>query len=229
MEAASQQSAEAIRLRNLSCQQGGSRLFTIRDWALPQGAHGLMTGPSGSGKTTLLHCIAGLEPEFDGELRVIGQELKQLSRGARDRFRAAHIGLIFQDFHLLEGLTVEDNLRLGSWLAGRTASRQAAHHWLERLGLGDKAHRYPHELSQGEKQRIAIGRALIHEPQLILADEPTSALDDGNAHTVLALLLSEADRQGASVLVASHDNRIRRDFGYCLALDEQADELGTEQ
>ncbi|MEA5446371.1 ATP-binding cassette domain-containing protein [Gammaproteobacteria bacterium AB-CW1] len=210
---------DAVSLNDLRCWQGNRPLFAIPHWALPQGEYGLMSGPSGCGKTSLLHCIAGLDSQFSGQLSVNGTALSELGQRGRDRLRGEHIGLIFQDFHLLEGLTVEDNLRLGSWLGGRGQSRAHAMDWLDRLGLSDQARHYPNQLSQGQKQRVAIGRALIHAPKLILADEPTSALDDRNAESVLALLFSEAAGQGASLLVASHDNRIRDQFSHRLALD----------
>jgi len=208
----------AIRLRQVSCERGGRELFNIDYWRLPAGEHGLLEGPSGCGKTTLLHLIAGLETGVNGEINVLGHDPGQLGSRQRDRFRASHIGLIFQDFHLLEGLTVEANLRLGGWLGRRGDNRQAARELLVRLGLSSLAHQYPHTLSQGEKQRVAIARALINQPPLILADEPTSALDDANTDNVIGLLLEEADSHGASLLVASHDSRLRKHFSHRIEL-----------
>jgi len=208
----------AVSLLNLQCRRGGRHLFQIREWTLPQGAHGLLRGPSGSGKTTLLHAIAGLDQADEGLLSTLGEVLARRSARHRDRFRARHVGLIFQDFHLLDGLSVDDNLRLAAWLGEQRQQRQASRSLLERLGLDHLAQRYPHTLSQGEKQRVAIGRALINEPDLILADEPTSALDDNNCRRVIELLLGEAERLGASLLVATHDNRIGDGFHHELQL-----------
>ncbi|MCP1727440.1 putative ABC transport system ATP-binding protein [Natronospira proteinivora] len=210
----------AVSLLNLQCRRGGRTLFHIREWTLPRGEHGLLRGPSGSGKTTLLHAIAGLDQAEDGLLATLGEPLPRRSARFRDRFRAHHLGLIFQDFHLLEGLRVEDNLQLAAWLGGQSRKGEASRAMLERLGLAHLARCYPHTLSQGEKQRVAIGRALINEPDLILADEPTSALDDANSHNVIELLLSEAARLGASLLVATHDNRIAAGFEHELSLNE---------
>ena len=211
-------SPPAITLRELRCHRGQRELFHIAAWTLPAGEHGLLQGPSGCGKTTLLHLIAGLECEAEGEITVLGQHPARLGNRQRDNFRARNIGLIFQDFHLLEGLTVEDNLRLAGWLGQRKNHRDAAHALLERLGLIALARQYPHTLSQGEKQRVAIARALINQPSLILADEPTSALDDDNAANVIQLLLEEARHQGATLLVATHDARIRQHFPHQLML-----------
>jgi putative ABC transport system ATP-binding protein len=212
----------SVALRELHCRRGGRSLFHVEAWQLPAGEHGLLQGPSGCGKTTLLHLIAGLDDDGDDNVKTLGTALGRLSNRQRDAFRARHIGLVFQDFHLLEGLSVEDNLRLSGWLGRTGDSREAARALLDRLGLSALARQYPHTLSQGEKQRVAIARALINHPDLILADEPTSALDDANAEAVIRLLMEEADHHGASLLVATHDARIGEHFGHRLQLGLRA-------
>lgn len=212
-------SKTVVRLDGVHCTRGGRVILDTGTWELPATRHGLITGPSGSGKTTLLHLIAGLEHPDRGNITVLGQSLGPLGPRERDRFRARNIGLVFQDFHLLDGLTVIDNLRLPLWLAGRRPERQRACALLERLELTHLGHSDPHRLSQGEKQRVAIARAVINHPRLIIADEPTSALDDANAARVLDLLLAEAATQDASLLVASHDRRIQGRFDTVLTLE----------
>ncbi|MDQ2070465.1 ATP-binding cassette domain-containing protein [Natronospira bacteriovora] len=208
----------AVEVKNLRCRRGERELFHIHHWALPASGHGLLQGPSGCGKTTLLHLIAGLDVSAEGQLTVLGEGLLTKGSRQRDRFRARRIGLVFQDFHLLEGLTVEDNLRLAGWLGTRGDRRRPALELLDRLGLSGLARAWPHTLSQGEKQRVAIARALINHPDLILADEPTSALDDDNAEAVIRLLMEEADHHGASLLVSTHDARIADHFPHQLRL-----------
>lgn len=208
----------AVEFTRLDLVRGNQTVLTAPAWRLPAGEHAMIAGVSGSGKTTLLHLLAGLETNVRGEIRVLGTALDTLGTRARDRFRARYIGLVFQDFHLLAGVSVEDNLRLPLWFAGVSPRRELAADLLDRLGIGALAQRQPHQLSQGEKQRVAIARAVINQPRLILADEPTSALDDDNATLVLELLRTEAERVGASLVVASHDQRLRTAFDHQLTL-----------
>ncbi len=209
----------AVEFTHLELDRASATVLQVQPWQLPAGEHALIGGASGSGKTTLLHLLAGLETGARGEIRILGTAIHALGTRARDRFRAQHIGLVFQDFHLLAGLSVEDNLRLPLWFAGAAPRRSLAGELLDRLGIGALIQRLPHQLSQGEKQRVAIARAVINQPSLILADEPTSALDDNNAAAVLELLRTEAERAGASLAVASHDQRLRAAFAHELVLE----------
>ncbi len=217
--AAAASATAAIDAQGVSLERGGSAVLEVPAWFLPQGEHVLIRGASGSGKTTLLHLVAGLEPVGTGTIRVLGTPVSELDHRARDRFRARNIGLVFQDFHLLTGLTVEENLRLPLWFSGCSIGADEIGNLLDRLGIDGLLRRHPHQLSQGEKQRVAIARAVVHRPRLILADEPTSALDDRNAEGVLDLLRAEARASGASLVTASHDSRLKSHFEYHLALE----------
>jgi putative ABC transport system ATP-binding protein len=179
---------------------------------IAHGEHTLLLGPSGCGKTTLLNIIAGLTVPHKGSVRVDGVATAQLSGAARDRLRGEKIGLVMQRLHLISALTVEGNLKLAARLAHRAVDRQKIVALLTTLGVAHKLNAYPRQLSQGEAQRVAIARAVIHEPKLILADEPTSALDDANANAAIELLFSQARAHGATLVVATHDARIKAHF-----------------
>ena len=136
--------------------------------------------------------------------------------------RGRHIGVVFQGLHLLAALKVTDNLRLAQYLAGMPQDQARIQATLAALGIAAKAHHYPQQLSQGEAQRVAIARAVLNRPQLILADEPTSALDDHNCERVLDLLFNQADACGATLVIATHDSRIKARFARQLHLDSAA-------
>lgn len=209
----------AVEFTRLELDRAGQTVLRTEPWQLPAGEHALIGGASGSGKTTLLHLLAGLETGARGEIRILGTSFHGLGTRERDRFRGRHIGLVFQDFHLLAGLSVADNLRLPLWFAGVASRGHLVADLLDRLDVGALVDRQPHQLSHGEKQRVAIARAVINQPRLILADEPTSALDDDNATLVLDLLRAEAERADASLVVASHDQRLRANFHRQLILE----------
>ncbi len=169
-----------------------------------------LTGPSGSGKSTLLHLLSGILVPSAGSVVVNNQELCNLNDAARRAFRIANIGLVFQSFELLEYLTVWDNLllpfRLNASLrmTGDVPSR--ANQLAASLEITDKLKRFPDQLSQGEKQRVAIGRALVTAPKLLLADEPTGNLDPANKQRVLDLMLDTATERGVTVMMVTHDH-----------------------
>jgi putative ABC transport system ATP-binding protein len=169
----------------------------------------IMSGPSGSGKTTLLTLIGALRSVQEGSVRVLGRELAGLSRAALVDIRRA-IGFIFQGHNLLDALSARENVNMAIELgAVRPAERdRRAAAMLEELGLGEKIDHKPETLSGGQKQRVAIARALVNRPRLILADEPTAALDAVTGRSVIELLKRHAERDGATVLIVTHDNRI---------------------
>jgi putative ABC transport system ATP-binding protein len=163
-------------------------------------------GPSGSGKSTLLNLVAGLDRPTEGQVEVAGTELNRLSETALARFRRAHVGIVFQFFHLLDDLTARDNVLLPAQLAGtpRRAALARAGELLDALGLAARANAYPARLSGGERQRVAVARALINRPPLLLADEPTGAVDaEAGAHVIE--LLRDLNRGGQTVLLVTHD------------------------
>ncbi len=180
--------------------------------ALGKGEHWLMLGQSGSGKTTLLHLIGGLLSPESGEIRIGDTALEKLTGRALDRFRGRHIGIVFQKAHFIRSLNVEENLLLAQKLAGAKPDRNRIAGVLERLGLAHKLHSKPERLSMGEQQRAAIARVLVNQPILILADEPTSALDDHNAQEVANLLEELANNAGATLLIVTHDTRLKSRF-----------------
>jgi ABC-type lipoprotein export system ATPase subunit len=161
-------------------------------------------GPSGSGKTTLLQAAGGLLKPDGGEVLVAGQNLYQLSPEARARFRAAAIGFVFQQFHLIPYLSVLDNVLTPSLAAPVRDASVRAHELLERLGLASRLHHVPAQLSTGERQRTALARALLPRPKVLLADEPTGNLDEVAGEVVLGHLQQVA-REGAAVLLVTHD------------------------
>ena len=177
------------------------------DLVIERGSFVAIEGPSGSGKTTLLGLIAGLEAPDDGTVTVLGHDLARLSGAERARLRQRRIGIVFQSFGLIASLSVVENVGLPLLLAGlpdlERASRSRA--LLEEVGLGHVVDGRIDELSGGERQRVGVARALVSEPTLILADEPTGSLDEGNAASVLDLLIDAVRRRGASLLLVTHD------------------------
>lgn len=186
--------------------------FSFPDIQCGKGEHLLIIGESGKGKTTLLHLLAGMLKPISGAVEIAGQKTNELSDSSLDKFRGAHVGIIFQTAHFVESLSVEDNLILPQFLAGKKITRERASQVLERLNLKNKNHQKPANLSVGEQQRTAIARAVMNNPEVILADEPTSALDDKNANEVIALLEEQAKATGASLIIVTHDKRLKDRF-----------------
>ena len=186
--------------------------MSLESWRVGAGEQWLVLGASGSGKTTLLAIVAGLLRPSAGRVAVSERDLGALSGPALDRFRGRHIGFVPQKLHLLASLTVEKNLALAQYMAGVAQDPARMHDVLAALGLAERAHSKPAELSHGEAQRVAVARAVINRPQLILADEPTSNLDDIHCAQAIDLLESQAMACGAALVVATHDQRVRARF-----------------
>jgi putative ABC transport system ATP-binding protein len=188
--------------------EGGERVvLAVPSLDLEAGGALAVSGESGSGKTTLLHVVAGILAADEGVVEVAGERMTGLSEAARDRLRARTIGYVFQTFNLLAGLTALENVALGMTFRPRAGASPdaAARAALERVGLSNRLHHRPEQLSVGQQQRVAIARALAGRPALVLADEPTSNLDRGNATQCLALLREFATETGAALLVVTHD------------------------
>jgi len=190
---------------------GEHRVLDIREFALAAGAQLALRGESGSGKTTFLNLIAGILTPDSGSVVLDGRELAKLGEAQRDRLRAETIGYIFQTFNLLQGHTVLENVELGMAF-GRGVDRARAEALLMRVGLGDKLHHYPRQLSTGQQQRVAVARALSNQPKLVLADEPTGNLDRRNARESLLLIREVCRETGAALLLVSHDERVLAQF-----------------
>jgi putative ABC transport system ATP-binding protein len=171
----------------------------------------LIMGPSGSGKTTLLSMLGGLLKPSTGRIQIGPDELTRLNEDRLPEVRLRRIGFIFQDFNLLSALSCLDNVAIAGQLAGlgRREARQRSRELLEQLGLGHRLNFLPEKLSGGEKQRVAIARALVNQPEIILADEPTANLDSHHGHETMRLLRRIAKDEGRSVIIVSHDQRIR--------------------
>jgi len=208
-----------IRLEGLRFGYGNdASVLQLDRFELAEGRDLLIAGPSGCGKTTLLHLIAGLLVPSAGRVVVDGQDLAALSPAARDRFRGRRIGIVLQQFHLLPTITAMQNLLVAQSIAGLPVDRGAATSVLNALGIDERLDAFPHQLSVGQQQRVAIARALVNRPRLVLADEPTSNLDDAAAAAVIDLLLSATQRQGATLVVATHDSRLKSRIATELAL-----------
>ncbi len=186
--------------------------FSFPDIVCGKGEHMLIIGESGRGKTTLLHLLAGILKPRSGAVEITGVNTSSLNDSALDRFRGKNIGLVFQTAHFVESLSVLDNLLLPSFLTGAKVDKDKAKAALTRLNLGDKLHSKPSKLSVGEQQRAAIARAMMNNPAVILADEPTSALDDRNANEVIAMLEEQAAMNGSSLIIVTHDKRLKDRF-----------------
>lgn len=209
---------------------GQAELLDIPRFRLEAGERLFLKGPSGSGKTTLLGLLGGVQVAQRGRVSLLGHDLGRLSASARDRLRVEHSGYIFQQFNLLPFLAVRDNVELPCRFSARRAARATARHGsvaaaaselLERLGLGRALHgRRADQLSIGQQQRVAAARALIGQPELVIADEPTSALDADSRAAFLDLLFAECRAAGASLLFVSHDRSLAPLFDRALDLAE---------
>jgi putative ABC transport system ATP-binding protein len=202
-----------LRVTNLAMDRGETRTLDVP--ALDIGAKEslLLRGASGSGKTTLLHILAGLLRPTGGTVSFNGEAYAGLADARMDMLRRRYFGFVFQQMHLIKHLSVRDNIRLAAPRADLAALLPA-------LGLAGKEKKKISDLSVGESQRVAIARALANNPAVLFADEPTSALDDVNTAAVLALLRESAARNGAALIVASHDARIMNGFDRILTLDQ---------
>jgi ABC-type lipoprotein export system ATPase subunit len=182
------------------------------DFTLDAGEFVVVTGPSGAGKSTLLHVAGGLDAPDNGTVAVAGQDVWAMSANARAAFRRRNLGFVFQFFNLVPMLTAVENVSLPLVLDGMPArsADARAEELLQRVGLGDRARHRPAELSGGQMQRVAVARALVARPSIILADEPTGNLDSHSSREVLDLLRSLADEDGAAVVMVTHDQAAAR-------------------
>ena len=201
-----------VEVEGLEHGFGDLRVLELESWRVEAGEHCLVVGPSGSGKSTLLHLLAGLALPRAGVVRIAGQDVAALSPSARDRFRGRSVGLLLQSFHLLDTLSVFDNVRLARRFAGLPEDRERCREVLDALGVAGLVRARPSTLSHGQAQRVALARAVVNRPGVILADEPTSSLDDDNCERVASLIETEARRHGATLVVATHDSRLLARF-----------------
>ena len=220
---------EALGLTDVRFVWPGRRSFALEvgRFSLGRGERVLLLGASGSGKSTLLNLICGVLAPAAGRVEVLGTDLGELGGPARDRFRAAHFGILFQMFNLLPYFSAVDNVLLPLGFAPERRRRAGpgdgeARRLLARLGVAEVADQPAAMLSVGQQQRVAAARAMIGAPAIVVADEPTSALDADSQDDFLGLLFAELDRTGASLLMVSHDQSLRRRFDRVVRLEEIA-------
>jgi len=205
-------SPSAISIDALRFGYGAKPVLDISKLTIARGSHTLISGESGCGKSTLMNLIGGVLTGFDGKIEVVGTSLAGLRASARDRFRAAHLGVIFQQFNLIPYLNVTENIELAPRLARKTVDRARIAAMMQHLQIAELASAPAANLSHGQQQRVAAARALAAGADIVLADEPTSALDDRNARLFLDLLFKEAELNRTTIVVVSHDLRYKKRF-----------------
>jgi putative ABC transport system ATP-binding protein len=193
-----------------SYQSGTQPLTVLRDvsFEIAQGAFVSIVGPSGSGKTTLLGLLAGLDAASSGSVSLDGTDLSTLNEDQRASLRGEKVGFVFQSFQLIPTLTALENVQVPLELAGKTSARDAAHRatdLLARMGLGDRTHHFPQQLSGGEQQRVALARAFVNDPRILFADEPTGNLDGTTGERIVELLESLNREHGCTIVLVTHD------------------------
>ena len=198
-----------IELNNIRHRYNGRVVLDLPRFQLSAGEECLILGSSGSGKTTLLHILAGILKPSEGEVKIGGANLNEMNGTVLDRFRGQNIGIVLQKLHLIAPISVLQNLLLAQTLSGRSPDEATAMKLLENLGIAAQSKSKPTQLSHGQAQRLAIARAVINQPKLLIADEPTSNLDDKHAEEALQLLRSQAHACGAALVLATHDARVK--------------------
>ena len=195
-------------------------ILDIPEFRLERGEQVALVGRSGCGKTTLLHVIAGISTADAGKIDINGVNIARLSEAGRDRFRADHLGYVFQTFNLLPGFSALENVLLGMAFAKGKAERKRAQHLLERVGLGERQSHRPGALSVGEQQRVAVARALANKPKLLLADEPTASVDAANQQAIIDLIREVCHEEKVTLLLVTHAEEVARQLERQVRLDE---------
>ena len=201
-----------VKINGLTYNYSSEIQLKFPDFSLSKGEQALILGQSGCGKTTLLHLLSGLLKPNSGDVNIDNEDISKMYGAALDNFRGANIGIVFQTAHFIESLTVKENLTLTQTLAGKSKDIDKIKKLLADLGIESKLNAKLNALSVGEKQRVSIARALVNSPALILADEPTSALDDKNCEAVLKLVREQAKKHNSTLLIVTHDNRLKDQF-----------------
>lgn len=201
-----------IALNAVSHNYQNGHKIGFKDWQVNDGSQWLLLGASGSGKTTLLHILTGILKPQQGNVVINGTSIYDLPSKDLDQFRGRNIGIIFQRPHLIKSLTIKENLIMAQSFANLPTDLNRINEVLTSLGIADKKNAYPNELSHGQLQRVSIARAVINKPTLLIADEPTSSLDDKNAAAVLELLIDQSGINQATLIVATHDKRVKDAF-----------------
>jgi putative ABC transport system ATP-binding protein len=205
---------------NLSLGQGAARVHILKgiDLNIGKGEAIGLIGPSGSGKSTLLMVMAGLERADTGTVTVAGEELGRLNEDALARFRGRNVGIVFQSFHLIPTMTALENVAVPLELAGVADANERAQAELESVGLGQRIHHYPAQLSGGEQQRVAVARALAPHPAILVADEPTGNLDEDTGKAIVDLLFDGHEKRGTTLVLVTHDASLAQRCGRVVRL-----------
>jgi putative ABC transport system ATP-binding protein len=200
----------ALRGVDLSLGRGAARVHILReiDLNIGRGEAVALLGPSGSGKSTLLMVMTGLEQPDTGSVLVAGQDLRRLDEDGLARFRGKNVGIVFQAFHLIPTMTALENVAVPLEFAGDRNALQRAERELAAVGLGERLHHYPAELSGGEQQRVALARALAPNPAILVADEPTGNLDEQTGRDIVELLFRGHAERGTTLVLVTHDNTL---------------------
>ena len=207
-----------ISIKSVTHSYKDAKPISFKDWQINDGEQWLLLGDSGSGKTTLLHILTGILKPKQGEVNINETSIYNLSSKNLDQFRGRNIGIIFQRPHLIKSLTIAENLLLAQSFAHLPEDQKRIDEVLDSLAILHKKDAYPSTLSQGQLQRVSIARAVINKPALLIADEPTSSLDDKNAEAVLELLLQQSGLNQATLIVATHDKRVKDAFTHTYTL-----------
>ena len=212
-----------VSVQNLSFHYDNANppVLEIPQWSVQSGEQVFLHGPSGAGKSTLLNLLAGILLPSAGTIEILGKPLNTMSGGQRDKWRARHIGVVFQQFNLIPYLDAVDNIKLAARFGNTSNAGERACELLNILGIEGSLHHQPAaRLSIGQQQRVAIGRALINQPELLIVDEPTSALDTRNRDTFMALLLDQVQQHQTALVFVSHDLTLAQAFSRAEALND---------
>lgn len=207
-----------LSITSLAHSYGEDSQIQYPNWEVQKGNHSMILGGSGSGKTTLLHLIGGLLKPISGSVILEDADLSKMKTQALDQFRGLNIGIVFQKPHLVSSLSVLENLILSQYLGKRKIDKKNALKVLEQLDILELQSRKIHQISQGQAQRVSIARSLLNKPKLLLADEPTASLDDINCEKVIRLLKEQAEANDSTLIVATHDQRVKNEFQNMLKL-----------
>lgn len=205
---------EITELKKSFAEPSGSRvdILNIPNFGMKAGEQVVLRGESGCGKTTLLHTISGLVRVDSGSIQLDGMELTRFSESARDRIRAAKLGYVFQTFNLLPAFTALENVKLGMTFSRKSVDSGRAIELLEKVGLKDRLHYLPKQLSVGQQQRVAVARALANKPRLLLADEPTANVDPSNQSRIIQLIRDVCTDEGVAILLVTHSDDVAQQF-----------------
>lgn len=207
-----------LQIHSLQHMYAGATEINYPDWHVDKRNHAIIIGNSGSGKTTLLHIIGGLLKPLSGQVIIDDSEISKMNQSSVDRFRGGNIGIVFQKPHLIRSLSVLENLLIAQYLGHQKIDKNAALDIMNQLDIGELKSRKVHQISQGQAQRVSIARSLLNKPKLVLADEPTASLDDSNCEKVIRLLKDQAELCSATLIVATHDHRVKSEFQNALEL-----------